>query len=314
MTRSALSLTLVTAPAIEPLTIAEVSRHLRYGDTNLEPVPAAPTVALVSPAAPGNVDNGDHRYRVTFVTADGETDGGVISGIVTVADKAVNGKVLVSAIPLGGSAVTARKLYRTTAGGTAYFLLATVADNTTTTYTDNIADASLGAGAPAVNTTADPHLTGLIKTARHWTEEYLRRSLIEQTHDWSLDAFPVEFAVPRPPLISVTSVTYVDTAGASQTLSASIYRVDTAAEPGRITPAYGEAWPSVREVTNAVIVRFKAGYGTAASAVPEPIRQAMLLLIGEMHERREQALVGTSIVSVPFGVKELLSPYRAMGF
>src|SRR5262249_42315303 len=41
--------------------------------------------------------------------------------------------------------VTQRKIYRTKVGGSSYFLLTTLADNTSTTYTDNIADASLGA-------------------------------------------------------------------------------------------------------------------------------------------------------------------------
>ena len=139
--------TLITAPTVEPVTLAEVMAHLRLDASNQEQAPGAPTVALIVPAAAGNVDNGAHRYLVTFVTADGETEAGTPSAAVTVTDKSVNGKVTVSAIPLGGGAVTARKLYRTVAGGSTYLLLATLADNTTTTYTDNIADAGLGAGA-----------------------------------------------------------------------------------------------------------------------------------------------------------------------
>jgi hypothetical protein len=135
-------LAVVTAPATEPITPAEARAHLRLDQATGEPAPLAPTVALISPAAAGNVEAGIHRYRVTFVTADGETEGGAISGAVTVVDKAVNGKVTVSAIPLGGSAVTSRKVYRTAAGGSTYLLLTTIADNTTTTYTDNTADAS----------------------------------------------------------------------------------------------------------------------------------------------------------------------------
>lgn len=60
-------------------------------------------------------------------------------------------RVDVSGIPIGATAVTARKLYRTAAGGSQLKLLTTISDNTTTTYADSTADASLGANAPTVD-------------------------------------------------------------------------------------------------------------------------------------------------------------------
>jgi hypothetical protein len=57
-----------------------------------------------------------------------------------------------SNIPLGSAAVTARKIYRTIAGGGQLKLLATIANNTATTYTDTTPDASLGAAPPTVDT------------------------------------------------------------------------------------------------------------------------------------------------------------------
>lgn len=117
--------------------------------------PDACTAALASPAAPGNVDNGTHSYKVTFVNAQGETDGGTLSNPVTVADKTANGQVQLTQIPLGDGTVTSRKIYRTVAGNAApWKLVATLADNTTKIYTDNTADASLGASEPATNGTA----------------------------------------------------------------------------------------------------------------------------------------------------------------
>lgn len=265
-----------SAPATEPLTIAEVLRHCKIDASNQELAPAAPTVALASPAVAGNVDDGVHRYRVTFVTADGETEGGIISGAVTVSDKTVNGKVELTAIPLGGSLVTSRKVYRTAAGGSTYLLLTTIADNTTTAYTDNIADSSLGAAAPATNTTDDPKLTSLIKMAREKAEQELKRKLITQTLDAYFDEFPD--CIELPPLSSVTAITYYDTDGAEQTLSADYYDVDIYSRPARITQAYGYTWPSTYDMTNAVKVRFVAGYG-AASAVPNSVKQWMLMQI-----------------------------------
>jgi uncharacterized phiE125 gp8 family phage protein len=312
----------ITPPATEPVTLAEVRDFLRLGASTAEPAPAAPTAALATPAAAGNVDNGAHRYRITFVTAGGETDGGTVSSIVTVADKAVNGKVALSAIPLGGSAVTSRKLYRTVAGGSTYLLLVTLADNTTTTYTDNIADASLGAGCPTVNGTEDPLLIALLEAARGEIDGgrgWLGRALITQTWDLVLDEFPAvtrnnpyaAIKVPLPPLQSVTSVTYLDDNGVSQTLSASLYDVDIKSEPGQVRPAYGESWPTTRDTPQAVTVRFVAGYG-AAAAVPALIKLWLRIRLSTLYEHREQFVTGTIVSSLP-GMDAMLDSLRIYG-
>lgn len=114
-------------------------------------VPFAPTAALAGAGA-GNVDNGAHKYLVTFVSATGETIVGATSVAVTVVDKTTDGKIALSNIPLGPSGTTARKVYRTVAAGSAYKLQSTIANNTATTLTDNTADASLGAAPPTLDT------------------------------------------------------------------------------------------------------------------------------------------------------------------
>lgn len=269
-----MSLRIITEPTIEPVTVAEVMTAARIDASNTEPAPTAPTAALISPAAAGNVDNGAHRYRCTFVTADGETEGGTVSSAVTVADKTVNGKVSLTAIPVGGALVTSRKLYRTAAAGTVYMLLATLADNTTTTYTDNIADSSLGAGAPSTNTTADPLLGMLITAARVAAEQRTGRALINQTWERVLDGFPArEIELGMMPVQSITSVKYYDTDGVLQTMDAADYTLDADTLPGLVFPAYNVTWPSTYDVPNAVIVRFVTGYGAARATVPAQIRQ-----------------------------------------
>lgn len=250
------------------------------------------------------------------MTAAGETQAGTVSAAVTVADKAVNGKVSLSGIPIGGSLVTARKLYRTIAGGSTYLLLATIADNTTTVYTDNIADASLGAGAPSTNTTEDPLLGILIASARAAAEQELRRYLVTQTLDAYLDAFPCEpaYEIRLPPLQSVSSITYLDSAGDSQILAADQYVVDAKSKPARITPAYGATWPATREQVNAVVVRFVAGYG-AASAVPQCVKNWILMTVSTLWRNRDRLVVGPGgLIEIPTSfVDSLLDPERVYG-
>ena len=113
-----------------------VRRMTELIDAPLQPHTAEGAVGL---------PNGAYTYVVTNVTAAGETEGGVVSASRTVALKQIS----VSAIrTFWGRTVTSRKLYRTTAGGTTHKLVATISDNLTTTYTDNIADGALGASAP----------------------------------------------------------------------------------------------------------------------------------------------------------------------
>ncbi len=170
-----------------------------------------------------------------------------------------------------------------------------------------------------VDTTADDTLIGtLITAARQHVEAHLRRALITQTWELVTDAFPVGdvLRLPLPPLVSVTSIKYTDEDGAESTFSSGLYVVDTDSTKGRVVLKNGEAWPSVTlAAANGVRVRYVAGYGEA-SAVPRPIRQAILLLIGTMYENRESVLVaqGVTVAQLTFGVDALLMPYRIFGW
>ena len=164
------------------------------------------------------------------------------------------------------------------------------------------------------STDDDVYITTLITVAREWAETYTARALITQTWDWTLDGFPAEPRVPKPELQSILSINYVDTDGDSQLLAASKYQVDISYKPARVMPAYGEAWPATRSQFNAVTVQFKAGYGDSASDVPAAIRQAMLLIIGELYERREDAIVGVPISKVHLAAENLAADYRIHSF
>ena len=106
--------------------------------------PTACTATLVATDV-GNVDAGTHIYKVTYVNETGETELGTASNYVTT--DATHKQVDLSDIPLSTSgSVISRKIYRTRANGIDYYLLTTIADNTTTTYTDNVADVNLTGG------------------------------------------------------------------------------------------------------------------------------------------------------------------------
>ncbi len=106
----------------------------------------------------------------------------------------------------------------------------------------------------------DALIDTLIRAAAGHVESFCRRALVKQTRKLVLDCFPAVIEPQRSPLRSVSSIQYLDTAGDLQTLDASRYRVDNYSCPGRITPAYGDSWPSTYPVMNAVIVTYVAGH------------------------------------------------------
>lgn len=141
-----------------------------------------------------------------------------------------------------------------------------------------------------------------IRTARRLSESLLGAALITQTHKVYLDEFPEwEFVVPRGPLQSVTSIVYTATDGTSTTLSASAYQADAKSVPGRITPSYGNVWPTAREQMNAVCITCVVGYGDAGDDVPDEIRRAMYLAVATWNFHREQ-----TPTELPVGVQSLL--------
>lgn len=104
-------------------------------------------------------------------------------------------------------------------------------------------------------------------------------AMIAQTWRLSLDGFPEVIELPLGPVISVTSVTYVDAAGTTQTLSPGLYQVSTASRPATVRPAYGLSWPTARLDVGAVEVTFQAGYGATSDALPPDLRSALRLLV-----------------------------------
>lgn len=162
----------------------------------------------------------------------------------------------------------------------------------------------------------DTLIDSLITAVRTHVEQVLSRTLVTQTLDLPLDCFPAgrEIRLPRPPLVSVTSVTYTDDEGNVGSVDAGEYVVDTDRKPGRVVLKNGRAWPAVtlREAAG-VRVRYVAGYGDAA-AVPGPIKAAILLLVGTLYENREDTLVaqGVTVMQLPFGVEALLMPYKVI--
>lgn len=155
----------------------------------------------------------------------------------------------------------------------------------------------------------DDMIAALIVAARMSAEQYLGRSLITQTWIWRMDAFPATgpLMLPKPPVQSVSAVTYVDDGGDSQVWDSTEYAVSLDDWAPRLAPVPGAAWPTPADRLDAVSVTFVAGYGATGLAVPRPITQAILLMIDRLYAADCGGDQGAMTQAAPFA---LMAPYR----
>lgn len=155
----------------------------------------------------------------------------------------------------------------------------------------------------------------IIKEARSAVEAFLNQSLLYTTWTYRIDGcFPTEIRLPVGPLRTTDglSIEYVDDAGGTTTLSASLYQVSIGMT-GVIRPAYGQTWPSTRSQMDAVSVTFKAGEADAVDIRPA-IVSAIYLEVGNRYAHRESALVGVAGSELSsLSARNLLTPFVRYG-
>lgn len=159
-----------------------------------------------------------------------------------------------------------------------------------------------------LNADFDTELTDMIKRARAIAEQYTGLSIPAQTLDLYFDNIPENdiILLRRAPVSSVTTVKYYDNDNAQQTVDSGDYYTDLVSTPARIE---FETRPDYLDRINTIEIRVVCGYANAA-AVPPPIRQAILMLVGSFFENRGDE--GHRII--PDTVWKLLNPYRVKLF
>lgn len=168
----------------------------------------------------------------------------------------------------------------------------------------------------------DGFITGLIMAAvahLDGTDGWLGRALVTQSWEMVLDAFPRDYRIrlPLAPVQSVDAVLYRAPDGSELTMADSRWYLANGGEGISwlsLEPQAG--WPSTQTRDGAVRVQFTAGYPATtdsppdlAGNVPEPIKAAILLMVGDMYENREERIVGATVAELPT-VQRLLAPYR----
>lgn len=125
----------------------------------------------------------------------------------------------------------------------------------------------------------DDELTRLITVARQHVENYCGLRCATTTVEVKCDGFADMARLSEAPVQSVTSITYLDTDGASQTLSTDVYELRADGLEVAIVLKYGQAWPSIRPGSR-ITVTLVAGYATTPAAMVH----AMLLHLAEQFD------------------------------
>lgn len=172
----------------------------------------------------------------------------------------------------------------------------------------------------------DDLITALITAARRIFEELTGRSLVNTVWRAEWDHLPRVgsylgagasrvLELPRAPLVSVAWIKYSadDSAGTETTFAASNYTVETGLDANRYSRLWlndDADWPDLGSFPGALRCQFTAGYGTAASAVPEEIKACVKLLLSHLYQNRTPVNVGNIVNELPWSLKHLIEMHQ----
>ena len=307
---------LITAPAIEPVSLAEMELHLRVESNNIASdltstqsiAPGSHAIAAAYSLEGTGVDVLNSQTVVYLVSGTNEATGTVTAKIqesdddVTYADWTGGAFTVVTT---SNDNATQEKAYT---GSKRYIrVVATVANAACAFGVDIITSSPYSI--------EDTYIEDLIKSARRIIELHTGRRFITQTWELALDEFPSgdRIELPGAPLDAtapITSIIYYDVDDTAATFSSSYYFADTYSEPGAVALNYGDEWPTtVLRPTNGVIIKYVCGYGDEESDVPEMYKQAIKILAAELYERRE-ATDFKHFYELPWSVQQLIGYER----
>jgi uncharacterized phiE125 gp8 family phage protein len=159
----------------------------------------------------------------------------------------------------------------------------------------------------------DAYISSLVVTSRLQIEAALGLALMPQSWRLTIDAWPHGDALELPirPVQQIRSIEVTHAIGVATTVSPSSYLLDGHGLPARLVLT--TLSPPLPEVpADGIAIEMIAGFGPAASDVPQPIRHALLLLVAHWFECREPTSTGKPATGIPDAVNALLAPFRVV--
>lgn len=155
----------------------------------------------------------------------------------------------------------------------------------------------------------DALIAALIAGARGQVEAATRRVLITQTWRIAHDRWPrsARMVSPVNPLRALIEARVLAADGSATVLASSAFTLDTTSVPGLIAFERANVAEPGRPLAG-IELDVSAGYGATAASVPEPLRQAIRLLIARAYEHRDRVEED----ALPADVARLIGPYRIL--
>ena len=158
----------------------------------------------------------------------------------------------------------------------------------------------------------DVAVSDLITAARQRVETVTGLALLSQGWRLVLDDWPPGRIVDMvlAPLASVDAVRVIDADGVAATIDPVDYLADTTSRPARLVLRSTRQWAKPGREAGGIEIDFTAGYGSDASSVPLPLRQAVMHLVTEAYENREGGKPQSHPGRLSPIVAQLIGPYR----
>ena len=154
----------------------------------------------------------------------------------------------------------------------------------------------------------DQLISTLISSARRIVEA--RSSLLLIQQDWTCyrDDWPDNGIIDLPlaPVMSVNSLTVFSDEDIPASIDPAHFYADTASRPPRLLLRGSRVWTRPGRIASGIAIGVTAGFGPAATAVPEPLRQAMLILVAHWFEHRGNG----NPPPLPLTFDDLVIPWR----
>jgi len=168
------------------------------------------------------------------------------------------------------------------------------------------------------NNADDTYIDNLIFAATKMAESYCNIQIMKTDCIQISDCWEDTFELYQSPVqnsgkLSIESIKYYDGDNVRQIWHELNYIVDKSYTPARISLAPNKNYPTIAKRLDSIEIKYQSGY-EIVSEVPKLLKQAILILVGQWYENRQEAIVGRSVGTIPMTATYILDRYGIRNF